>query len=46
VCFIGVAVVIGVLPNTTNLWATYEYGKYSTRGKTELTIKANKESNC
>jgi hypothetical protein len=44
--FIGVAVGIGVLPNTTNLWATYEYGKYSTRGKTELTIKANKESNA
>jgi hypothetical protein len=43
--FLGIAVVIGVLPNTTNLWATYEYGKYSTRGKTELTIKANKESN-
>lgn len=43
--FLGIAAVIGVLPNTTNLWATYEYGKYSTRGKTELTIKANKESN-
>jgi hypothetical protein len=36
---------IGILPNTTNLWATYEYGKYSTRGKTELTIKSDKQSN-
>ncbi len=44
--FLGGAAVIGVLPNTTNLWATYEYGKYSTRGKTDLTIKPNKESNA
>ncbi|HEY1038243.1 MAG TPA: hypothetical protein VGF30_02510, partial [Bacteroidia bacterium] len=43
--FLAGAAIIGVLPNTTNLWATYEYGKYSTRGKTELTIKSNKESN-
>jgi hypothetical protein len=43
--FIGLAAIIGLLPNTSNLWATYEYGKYSTRGATELTIKSNKESN-
>ncbi len=35
------AAIIGVLPNITNLWATYEYGKYSTRGKSDLTIAAN-----
>lgn len=44
--YIGVATLIGVFPNMTNLWATYEYGKYSTRGATELTIKSNKESNA
>ncbi|MCD6067352.1 MAG: hypothetical protein K0S33_2178 [Bacteroidetes bacterium] len=43
--FIGMATVIGLLPNITSLWATYEYGKFSTRGATELTIKSNKESN-
>jgi hypothetical protein len=33
-----VAVVIGLLPSFSNLYTTYEYGKYSTRGKSELTI--------
>ena len=32
-----VASVLAVLPATTNLWTTYEYGNYSTRGATELT---------
>ena len=36
--FIVSGLVIGILPNISNLWATYEYGKYSTRGKSELTI--------
>ncbi len=40
------AIVIGVLPNITNLWATYEYGKYTTRGTSDLTIKANQQSNA
>jgi hypothetical protein len=30
------AAVIAVLPNITNLWTTYEYGKESIRGKSEL----------
>ncbi len=30
------AVVLAILPNITNLWTTYEYGKYSIRGKSEL----------
>ncbi|HLG35251.1 MAG TPA: YfhO family protein [Bacteroidia bacterium] len=35
---LAVAVVFAVLCNITNLWATYEYGKYSTRGPSDLTI--------
>ncbi|MBL0095649.1 MAG: hypothetical protein IPP46_03555 [Bacteroidetes bacterium] len=30
---------LAVLPNITNLWLTYEYGKYSTRSQSELTEK-------
>ncbi len=37
---IGAAVLIAVLPNVTNLWTTYEYGKYTTRGTSDLTINA------
>ena len=40
-----VAIVIAVLPNVSNLWATYEYGKYTTRGVSDLTINENKQSN-
>lgn len=36
---LAIAVVIGILPNYTSLAATYEYGKYSTRGPSELTSK-------
>lgn len=35
-----IAALFAVACNITNLWATYEYGKYTTRGKTELTTKA------
>lgn len=31
------AVTLAVATNLDRLWSTYEYGKYSTRGKTELT---------
>ena len=49
--FVGVALfigasVIGVLPNAGNLLTTYEYSKYTTRGKTELTIDASLKSNA
>ncbi|MFU8843785.1 MAG: YfhO family protein [Bacteroidales bacterium] len=37
-----IAVLIGVLTNITSLWATYEYGRETIRGKTELT--ANQEN--
>jgi len=39
--FFIIASLIGVLPNAGNLMTTNEYGKYSTRGKTELTIKSS-----
>ncbi len=34
------AAIIGILPSFSNLYTTYEYGKYSTRGKSELTISS------
>ena len=39
---LAVAAGLAVLSNITNLWATQEYGKYSTRGPSELT--ADKEN--
>ncbi len=39
---LGIAALLAVSSNVTNLWATQEYGKYSTRGPSELT--ANKEN--
>ena len=36
-----VASLVGLIPNAGNLLTTNEYGKFSTRGKSELTIKAN-----
>lgn len=38
-----IAVVFAVLTNLTSLWATWEYGKYTIRGKSELSVnKSNK----
>ena len=34
-----VAGIIAVLTSATNLWATYEYGEYTIRGKSELTTE-------
>lgn len=39
------AALLGILCNTASLWNTYEYGKYTTRGKTELTILPGGASN-
>jgi hypothetical protein len=40
--FLGIGAALAVLSSITNLWATQEYGKYSTRGPSELT--SNKEN--
>jgi hypothetical protein len=41
--FFVIASIIGVLPNAGNLLCTEEYGKYSIRGKSELTEKSTPE---
>lgn len=33
---LAAAAVLAILPSTTNLWTTYEYGAYSIRGASEL----------
>lgn len=38
--FFIIASIVGALPNAGNLLTTNEYGKYSTRGKSELTINS------
>jgi hypothetical protein len=43
--FFAVAAIVAILPNAGNLMCTNEYGKYSTRGKTELTITPDGKSN-
>jgi len=42
--FVG-ACIVGFLPNAGSLLATYEYGNYTTRGKTELTMNSSLKSN-
>ncbi|MBK9284835.1 MAG: YfhO family protein [Sphingobacteriaceae bacterium] len=41
IAFFLLASLLGALPNAGNLMTTNEYGKYSTRGRTELTIDYN-----
>ncbi len=36
-----IAAFLGVLPSFSSLFTTFEYGKYSTRGKSELTISSS-----
>lgn len=45
IAFFTAASLIGVLPNAGSLLSTNEYGKLSTRGKTELTINSSLSSN-
>ncbi len=35
---LAIAAILALLPSISNLWGTYEYGKYSIRGKSELTV--------
>lgn len=35
---VAAATLLAALPNVGNLWFSYDYGKYTTRGKSELTI--------
>jgi Bacterial membrane protein YfhO len=35
---LGIAAFVAVGTDITNLWLTYDYGKYSTRGKSDLTF--------
>ncbi len=39
-----IAVFLAIGANFTVLWTTYEYGKYSTRGKSELNIDENDQT--
>ena len=34
---LAVAALLAIIPGVTNLWTTYEYGKYSIRGASEIT---------
>lgn len=42
---LAIATAIGVLPSASNLLTTLEYSKYTTRGKTDLTIKPKNPTN-
>jgi len=43
--FLAVGMVIAFMVNTGKLWTTYEYGKESNRGKSNLTTDAAEEKN-
>jgi hypothetical protein len=42
--FLALAALLAVLPNITNLLVTSEYGKYTTRGPSELTVNAENKT--
>lgn len=40
---LAAATLLAILPGVTNLWTTYEYGKYSIRGASEISSKSDSE---
>ncbi|HTB30520.1 MAG TPA: hypothetical protein VK808_00745 [Bacteroidia bacterium] len=44
VAILGIAAFVAVGTDITNLWLTYDYGKYSTRGKSELTLNGENKT--
>lgn len=36
---LSLATILAILPSAGNLWTTYEYSKYTTRGTTDLSLK-------
>lgn len=42
---LALAACLAILPNITNLWTTYEYGNYSIRGASELSVKGETKEN-
>ena len=43
--YLGFAAILAVGANIGNLWCTYDYGKYTTRGSSDLTINEEGKSN-
>ncbi len=43
--FLGAAVLLSVMVNASNLWTTYEYGKETIRGKSNLTMDKTEPEN-
>ncbi|HWY98676.1 MAG TPA: YfhO family protein [Bacteroidia bacterium] len=44
VAMLSIGALLAVGTNITSLWLTYDYGKYSTRGKSELTLNKENQS--
>lgn len=41
---LAIAFILAAATHITNLWATYEYGKYTIRGKSELTLNEENQT--
>jgi hypothetical protein len=45
ICILALSVILGIIVNAGTLWTTYEYSKFSTRGKSNITTDAAQPSN-